>query len=103
MTAEMFKEIPPSVLAENGGGFGFVCIWQEGQPQPHARYSVTVEQWLSNPENQHGTWFIDGGWGGPPGAIHVRWNGSRWEYGGYCGRLFKSDLEGVRDDRTNQR
>ena len=67
-----------TLRAENGAGFGFVCIWRrKGDPlddgTDHAR-KCTVEEWLSKPENFGGEWYIDGGWGGPPGPIKVRWD-----------------------------
>lgn len=33
----------------------------------------TVGEFLSLPEHQSGSWYIDGGWGGPPGPIRVDW------------------------------
>ena len=50
--------------------------------------AVTVGEFLLDPANQSGTWLIDGGWGGPPGPIYVRWNGTFWEHGGYGGYRF---------------
>lgn len=38
----------------------------------------TVGEFLSIPNNQSGSWFIDGGWGGPPGPIRVDWDGKQW-------------------------
>lgn len=55
-------------------------------------HQCTVGEFLSHPENQCGTWCIDGGWGGPPGPIHVRWNErtQEWENGGFCGARFET-------------
>lgn len=87
-------QIGAALANERGGSFGFVCIWRKkddplNDGSDHAR-KCSVGEFLSMPDNQKGTWFIDGGWGGPPGAIHVRWNEktSEWENGGFCGRLF---------------
>jgi len=91
------EQIGKSLADEKGGGFGFVCIWRKrgdslDDGSEHAR-KTTVGEFLSKPENQKGLWFIDGGWGGPPGPIHVRWNNdiNEWECGGYCGRLFETN------------
>ena len=67
----------------------FVCVWRKDDHSDSSR-RCTVGEFLSRPENQRGTWLIDGGWGGPPGPIHVRWNEAtnEWENGGYCGRKF---------------
>lgn len=85
--ADHLRHLPPKLIAEDGAGFGFVCIWRKGDHGEDARH-CTVGEFLSRPENQSGTWLIDGGWGGPPGPIYVRWDGSAWEFGGYGGRDF---------------
>lgn len=87
-TTGPLRNLSPQLIAENGGAFGFVCIWRKGE-SGGAR-QTTVGDFLSCPENQSGTWLIDGGWGGPPGPIHVRWNEAEgaWDNGGYCGRRF---------------
>ena len=89
------EQIGQNLAAEDGGGSGFVCIWRKsGDPlddgADHAR-RCSVGEFLSLPENQRGTWLVDGGWGGPPGPIHIRWDEStqEWENGGFCGRRFK--------------
>lgn len=86
----ILRRLSSTLIAEKGGDFGFVCIWRAGDTGDAARYGVTVGEWLLNPQNQIGTWLIDGGWGGPPGPIHVRWNEIEkiWENGGFCGRGF---------------
>lgn len=85
------EQIGESLAKDSGGAFGFVCIWRiKGDPlddgADHAR-KCTVGEFLSQPENQAGTWLIDCGWGSPPGPIHVRWNEitSEFEHGGFCG------------------
>lgn len=91
---DTLRNLPEALITENGGAFGFVCIWRADRSGDgdSARHGVTVGEWLSRPENQSGTWLIDGGWGGPPGPIHVRWNEAEkaWENGGYCGARFAS-------------
>ena len=89
------QQIGEQLAYERGGGFGFVCIWRKrGDPlddgSEHSR-KVSVGEFLSNPNNQMGTWLIDGGWGGPPGPIHVRWNDKigEWEHGGFNGLNFR--------------
>ena len=67
---------------EDGGGFGSVVICRaKGDPLGDdfdSARKCTVEEWLLKPENQSGEWFIDGGWGGPPGPIKVKWDGEKW-------------------------
>jgi hypothetical protein len=75
-------QLPESLIAEDGGGFGFVCIWRLGVSGDSAR-ECAVGEFLSRPENQSGAWLIDGGWGSPPGPIQVRWNGVEWENRGH--------------------
>jgi len=89
--ADILRNLSPALVNENGGGCGFVCIWRLGDRGDSAR-KCTVGEWLSRPGNQEGTWLIDGGWGGPPGPIYVRWNPNEqvWENGGYLGRQFKA-------------
>jgi hypothetical protein len=66
-----------------------LMIWRADKSAEH-RITTSVGEFLSRPENQSGTWLIDAGWGGPPGPIHVRWNGTDWDNGGFCGRLFET-------------
>ena len=86
------RNLSPTLIGEDGGGFGFVCIWRDGDHGDSAR-KCTVGEWLSRPENKSGTWLIDGGWGGPPGPIHVRWNEveQAWDNGGFCGHRFENE------------
>lgn len=88
------KKLPETLINEKGMPNIGVSIWRAGDNGDTCR-KCTVGEWLLIPENQSGTWRIDGGWGGPPGPIHVRWNESEqcWENGGFCGRNFK-DREG---------
>jgi len=87
--SDTLRKLSPTLIAERGGGFGFVCIWREGWVGDSAR-KCSVGEWLSQVENQSGVWLIDGGWGGPPGPIHVRWNvkDRAWDNGGFCGWRF---------------
>jgi hypothetical protein len=68
-----------------------VCIWRPDKSEDHFVTDASVGEFLARPEHQSGTWLIDGGWGGPPGPIHVRWNGTDWDNGGFCGRGFQND------------
>lgn len=89
------EQIGKTLAAENGGKLGFVCIYRSIKDDPDGehdhQWQGTVGEFLNNTENQSGLWCIDGGWGGPPGAIQVRWNDSlkEWENGGFCGHNFK--------------
>lgn len=87
------EQIGETLAKERGGEYGFLCIWRKkGDPLDDGSCvrNCSVEDWLGRPENQVGTWLIDGGWGGPPGPIYVRWNedSEEWENGGFCGRKF---------------
>lgn len=64
-----------------------VAIWRLGKNGTYT--DLTVGEFLSKPENQSGTWFIDGGWGGPPGPIVVDWDDENkcWINQGYNGRF----------------
>jgi hypothetical protein len=86
---DALKNLSDNLIEEAGGDFGFVLIWRSGDKGDCAR-KCTVGEFLSQPENQSGTWLIDGGWGGPPGPIHVRWNDAHqcWDNGGFCGHRF---------------
>ena len=84
------RNLSAALIAEEG--LGFVCIWRLGEHNIATCNGVgagmgTVGLWLSGPDHQSGTWLIDGGWGGPPGAvpIHVRWNDveKAWENLGF--------------------
>ena len=82
---------------ERGGGYGFVCIWRQtgdalDDGTEHARHDTSVGEFLSRPENQCGTWRIDGGWGGPPGPVEVEWcdHCRRWINGGFLGHLLEA-------------
>ena len=87
MAAFNVKEIPKRTIQEQigeklskekGGRLGFVCIWRErGDPLDEggdSRVEMSVGEFLSIDKNKKGVWLIDGGWGGPPGPIHVRYN-----------------------------
>ena len=88
------KQIGETLANESGGSFGFVCIWRKrgdslDDGSDHAR-KCTVKEYLAKSKNQNGLWLIDGGWCGPPGPIHVRWNNKKqeWENGSFLGKLF---------------
>jgi len=87
--SDPLRHLPKTLADENGAGFGFVCIWRPKRSDGNHEAS-SVGEFLSRPENQSGTWLIDGGWGGPPGPIHVRWNDAEaaWENGGFNGKGF---------------
>ncbi len=86
---DSLRNLPRDLTDERGGSYGFVCIWRGASDEDSGR-TCSVGEFLAKPENQSGTWMIDGGWGGPPGPIHVRWDDTAkaWENGGYCGRNF---------------
>ena len=91
------EQIGFTLANENGLGIG-VAIWRKSNDalrheEPKELVRTTVGEFLSKPENQKGLWLIDGGWGGPPGPIHVRWNDKtqEWENGGFCGHRFPEE------------
>lgn len=95
--ADVLEQISESLRAERGmllresGQERWHCaIWRKGNNREHGTYrsGMTVGEFLLDPANQSGTWLIDGGWGGPPGPIYVRWNGTAWEDGGFGGYRF---------------
>jgi hypothetical protein len=94
MKTEIETQIGKVLANEKGGTLGFVCIWRKANDPLDDGLACdrkcSVWEFLSNPKNQKGTWLIDGGWGGPPGPIHVRWNDNKkeWENGGFCGWRF---------------
>ena len=96
MSKGIEKQIGETLANESGGGFGFVCIWRlKSDPLYDGESDAkkcTVGEFLSIDKNKKGIWLIDGGWGSPPGAIHVRWNNEthEWENGGYCGGRFSA-------------
>jgi hypothetical protein len=49
------------------------AIWRLDKSQD-LMIKQTVGEFLSQPENQSGDWYIDGGWGGPPGPVMVHWD-----------------------------
>ena len=84
---DALKEI--SETLRNEKGMGGVSIWRRDRSEDYD-FQGTVGEFLMDTKNQHGLWLIDGGWGGPPGPIHVRWNDEGfWENGGFCGRRFQ--------------
>lgn len=94
----ILRDIPPTLAQEAGYPVGgdprpFCSIRRADDREERGTYQpgMTVGEFLSDPANQSGTWLIDGGWGGPPGPIHVRWNGEYWENGGYCGYRFNNN------------
>jgi len=61
-----------------------VCIWRPDRSVEFCGVT-TVEEFLSRSENCSGEWFIDGGWGGPPGPIKVIWLDGNWVSKGFQG------------------
>lgn len=88
---DVLRDLPETLVAERGFPLeGGRCVWigrkgGAGQDENY-RHGVTVGEFLSQPENQSGVWCVDGGWGGPPGPIHVAWVDGRWQSWGFCGR-----------------
>jgi len=91
MARTIAEQIGATLANECGmAGIG-VAFWRPSHGAPTTYFKGPAGEFLGRPENRSGTWCIDGGWGGPPGPIHVRWNEqlSEWENGGFCGRGFK--------------
>lgn len=59
-----------------------VCIWREDRSE-QLTIRVSVGEFLDDPDRQCGAWLIDGGWGGPPGPIRVRWVNGEWICDGF--------------------
>lgn len=98
------QQIGERLANERGGAFGFVCIWRKkGDPLDDGgenNRNCSVGEFLSRPENQSGLWLIDGGWGYPPGPVHVKWNEitMEWENGGFLGRKFMGASSAQREN-----
>ena len=73
--------LPQALIEERGTPEVGVAISRSGGKVVYVKYSVG--EFLSQPENMSGEWYIDGGWGGPPGPIKVVWNGHYWENHGF--------------------
>jgi len=71
----VLQRLPQALIEESGAGF--VCITRGDSTESWTWYS-TVGEFLSQPENMSGSWYIDGGWGGPPGPVRVDWDGEKW-------------------------
>lgn len=78
------RMLPASLQEEKGMG-GFVCIWRMPRDGSDIARHCSVGEFLSRPENFGGAWYIDGGWGGPPGPIRVYWDdvAKAWRNHGY--------------------
>ncbi len=89
---DALRLLSPTLINERGMG-GIVCIWRKDDHRDSGR-SGSVGEWLSTPEHQRGDWYIDGGWGGPPGPLVVRWDDEQraWLNGGFCGHRFGLDV-----------
>lgn len=87
----------PESLLNCGSGppndYDFVCVWRPDQHTGEDARKGTLAQWLTRPENQSGQWLIDGGWGGPPGPVCVRWDEEthQWRNRGYWVEIDEED------------
>lgn len=83
---EKLRALPEILTSETGfPGIG-VAIWREGENCSCRKMSVG--EFLSLPENQSGSWLIDGGWGGPPGPLVVQWGqDGAWRLLGFWAQL----------------
>ena len=70
--------LPQSLLDERGMFDVGAAIWRPGSSETayYTRGKETVGEFLSR--HQSGEWLIDGGWGGPPGPLRVKWDGNDW-------------------------
>jgi hypothetical protein len=60
-----------------------ISIWRgDGSVSVYVQGGFLYE-FLSSPKNHGGQWFIDGGWGGPPGPVRVTWDNDHWRYDGF--------------------
>lgn len=85
--SDVLREISETLRDETGMGGG-VCIWRKDRSEVYF-HPGTVADFLLDHSHQSGEWCIDGGWGGPPGPIVVRWHvDGYWENGGFCGGRF---------------
>lgn len=81
------QDIPKTLLNERGvPGVGVSYKWLRQREGVEVGYfRETVGERLSKPESQSGTWYIDGGWGGPPGPVRLDWDesGKKWANRGF--------------------
>lgn len=75
--------LPDSLKDEAGMPSVGVAIWRRGEVSTPRE--GTVGEFLERPDNQSGTWLIDGGWGGPPGPVEVDWIDGAWVDQGHLG------------------
>ena len=76
------KNLSVALRKETGMRGTGVCIWR-GDRSVDFCGETTVEEFLSRKENSGGEWFIDGGWGGPPGPVKVYWKDEAWHSAGF--------------------
>ena len=80
---EVTADLPANLRTERGMPGVGVAIWRKGQ-HDNVMQTCTVGEFLSRPENCSGEWLIDGGWGGPPGPLLVKWGDGRWIFRGWA-------------------
>lgn len=80
--SDTIGHLPGNLRDERGMPGSGVAIWRPDS-SADVMWKGTVGEFLSDPANQSGRWLIDGGWGGPPGALAVDWNGYEWRSMGF--------------------
>lgn len=83
--SDPLRRLPTNLVNERGMSPGVHIARPGSKPSDENYRKCSVGEFLSRPENQSGEWLIDGGWGGPPGAIKVSWDDDSqdWENLGF--------------------
>lgn len=61
-------KLPQKILDQSG------VIWRKGGEE----YSGKLRLFFEDHKNQSGVWYVDCGWGGPPGALAFQWVNNKW-------------------------
>lgn len=91
--------IPKQILEEKGMPSVGVCFWREDRREP-TKTAKSVKEFLEDPANQKGFWLMDGGWGGPPGPVVLKYHRFMgvWTFHGYWAGLNSEGIRVLRQD-----
>lgn len=74
MNYRCLERLDERLINEKGMPSVGFFMGREDHSQEFMIKDSTVGEFLSRTENQNGDWFLDGGWGGPPGPIMLHWD-----------------------------
>lgn len=78
------KQIGHQLANERGMPGVGVAIWAKDHCIKEVYFQGTVGEFLLT-ASRNVVWCIDGGWGGPPGPIFVKFIDGAWSNGGFLG------------------